>query len=116
MMNRFYRCQLVIAGLVAIFLVGCKGDGLDSPDEIVQRAKALCACESKECMDKVTDEITAHTEKVKEKYPVSKDVPEDIQAAMSEGQKTMLGCIHKLDQLSGHAPPEPTKTQPVTAK
>ena len=116
MMNRSYRCQLVIAGLVAIFLIGCKGDGLDSPERIVERAESLCACESKECMDKVTDEITAHTEKVKATYPVGNDVPKEIQSAMTQGQKTMLGCIRKLDQLSGHTAPEPTKTQLVTTK
>ncbi len=103
------RFLFVLVSLFFVFVVGCQRDGLDSPDEIIDRAKSLCACDSKACVDEVTQSITSHTEKVKAKYPNEVDVPKDVMEAMKQSRKTMMDCMMKLDQLSGHTPPEPTK-------
>ena len=109
MLTRSFSALLVLACFLVMFPACGEGDGIDAPEKIVERAKSLCACESKECMDRITDEITAHSDKVKAKYPTKEDVPQELQSAMTEGRKTMLGCIQKLDQLSGHTPPPNAK-------
>ena len=103
-----FRFFALTFGSLMVLASGCKSDGLSNTDQIVERAQSLCACESKECVDRVTDEIMEHMDKVKAAYPKKDDIPKDVQAAIAESRKITMGCMHKLDALSGHQVPPPS--------
>ena len=102
MTHSSFRLVALALGSLMVFASGCKSDGLYTPDQIVERDQSLCACDSKECVDRITNEIIEHSDKVKAAYPKKEDVPKDVQTADSESRKITMGCMHKLDALSGH--------------
>ena len=109
----FIRTNLFVFGAFVLLLSGCRSDGLDSPEQVVERAEALCECDSKECVDRITEEITEHTDRVEAVYPKKADVPPEMSSAISESRKVMLGCMQKLDQFSRHRAPERATNAPA---
>ena len=89
-------------------LPGCSKNEVHNSEAVIERAKALCACDTKACVDGLTEEISAHSRKVSETFPRKSDVPPELQAAIRESRAITLKCMPRLDRLTGHPVTEPT--------